>query len=91
MASVKKVELADGSTRWRIRVYVGRDPNTDRRKYITRTFDRKTDADREATRLERQKDLGALTAPSRESFGSYLETWLDEVKEGTVRARTLDG
>lgn len=86
---MKKVELADGSTRWRIRVYMGRDPETDKRKYVTKTFDLKRDADKEATRLERQKDLGILTVPSKESFGKYLQTWLDEVKEGTIRARTM--
>lgn len=91
MASVKKVDLADGKTRWRIRVYVGRDPQTDKRKYITRTFDRKTDADREATRLERQKDKGVLAVPTRESLGEYLKRWLRDVKAGTVRARTLEG
>ena len=91
MASIRKVQLQDESTRWRIRVYIGPDPETGRRRYITRTFDKKTDADREATRLERQKDLGALTAPAREPFAGYLTQWLDNVKTGTVRARTLEG
>ena len=89
MASVQKVRLADSSTRWRVRVYIGRDPKSGKRKYVTRTFDRKKDADAEATRLERQKDLGALTAPSREPLAVYIVRWLDTVKEGRIRARTL--
>ncbi|MCH8479698.1 MAG: Arm DNA-binding domain-containing protein, partial [Wenzhouxiangella sp.] len=50
---------------WRIRVYIGTDPETGKRTYVTRTFERKKDADAEATRLERSKDLGALTQPSK--------------------------
>lgn len=89
MASVRKVKLADGATRWRVRVFMGRDSRTGKRTYVTRTFDRKKDADAEATRLERQKDLGALTTLSKENFATYLVRWLDTVKEGRVRARTL--
>ena len=89
MASVRKVELASGSTRWRVRVFIGSDPKSGKRTYVTRTFDRKRDADAEATRLERQKDLGALTTPSKEPLATYLVHWLDTVKEGRIRARTL--
>ncbi|MEX2532083.1 MAG: tyrosine-type recombinase/integrase [Gemmatimonadota bacterium] len=74
---------------WRIRVYIGADPETGKRTYVTRTFDRKKDADSEATRLERAKDMGALTQPSKEPLSKYLTRWLDTVKEGRVRARTL--
>lgn len=89
MASVRKVTLADGSTRWRVRVFLGSNSATGKRTYVTRTFDRKKDADAEATRLERQKDLGALTVLSKEDLATYLVRWLDTVKEGRVRARTL--
>lgn len=89
MAQINKVVVANGGTRWRIRVHLGRDPETKKRTIITRTFDRKKDAEAEATRLERQKDLGALTAPSKETLARYLGRWLDNVKEGRIRARTL--
>lgn len=89
MASVRKVTLADGSTRWRVRVFLGSNSTTGKRTYVTRTFDRKKDADAEATRLERQKDLGGLTVVSKEDLATYLVRWLDTVKEGRVRARTL--
>ncbi|MEX2527493.1 MAG: tyrosine-type recombinase/integrase [Gemmatimonadota bacterium] len=72
-----------------MRVYIGSDPETGKRTYITRTFSRKKDADAEATRLERAKDMGALTQPSKDPLSRYLTRWLDEVKEGRVRARTL--
>jgi len=87
MASIQKIQTQDGP-RWRMRVYVGRDPETGKRKYVTKTFDRKKDADAEATRLERQKDLGVMVVPSKEPLGRYLARWLDDVMRGRVRART---
>lgn len=76
--------------RWTMRVFIGRDPDTGKRKFVTRTYDRKKDADAEARRLERMRDLGSLTQPSKEPFGTYLKRWLEEVKAGAVRARTLE-
>jgi integrase len=69
-------------------VYVGRDPETGKRLYVNGTFDRKKDAQAEINRLERLKDLGALTTPSKEPLARYLRRWLDEVMKGRVRART---
>lgn len=89
MASIRKIETEAGGVRWRIRVYVGSDPETGKRTYVTRTFGLKRDAEAEATRLERAKDMGALTQPSKDPLSRYLTRWLDEVKEGRVRARTL--
>ena len=90
MASVKKIETQTGA-RWRLRVYSGRDAETGTRKYVTRTFDRKKDADAEARRLERQKDLGGLVVPSKESLARYLRRWLNDVMKGRVRGRTWEG
>jgi integrase len=81
--------MKDGSTRWRVRVYIGQDPDTGKRTYFTGTYDKKKDADREATRLERAKDLGVLTQTSKEPFVKYLIRWLDEVKAGRIADRTL--
>ncbi len=78
-----------GNGRWTMRVFIGRDPDTGKRKFVTRTFDRKKDADAEARRLERMRDLGSLTQPSKEPLTKYLKRWLDEEKEGKLRARTL--
>jgi integrase len=89
MASIRKIETEAGGTRWRMRVYIGSDPETGKRTYVTRTFERKKDADKEARRLERAKDIGSLKEPSKEPLSKYLQKWLDNVKEGRVRARTL--
>ena len=88
MASITKIETKSG-TRWRLRVYIGRDLETGKRSYVTRTYDRKKDARAEANRLERQKDLGAIVTPSKEPLGKYLKRWLKEVMKGRIRDRTF--
>lgn len=89
MATIKKRVNADGTVRWKMRVYVGRDPQSGKRKFIIETHDRKEDAEKRARKLERMKDKGVLVRPSKEPLGEYLQRWLDEVKEGRVRARTM--
>ncbi|MEX2374378.1 MAG: hypothetical protein WD942_02180, partial [Dehalococcoidia bacterium] len=88
MASIERRETAGGKVRWTMRVFLGRDPETNKRKFNVKTFDRKKDAEAEARRLETQRDHGIITQPSKEAFGTYLSRWLD-AKEGQVRARTI--
>jgi len=73
---------------WRVRVYIGQDPDTGKRKYVTKTFTLKKDADKEARRLEGLKETGAATALSKEPLTKYLRRWLKDVKKGSLRART---
>ncbi len=87
--AVKKVILKNGETRYRVRVYVGRDPDTGKQELVTKTFHKKKDADREETKLKSMKGDGILVRPSREPLAKYLQRWLREVKEGELRARTL--
>lgn len=87
MARIERRETATGDVRWTIRVFIGRDADG-KRKIITRTFDRKKDAEKEARRLEGMKDGGALTTTTKEPLVKYLARWLD-AKEGQVRARTI--
>lgn len=91
MAQIVRRELRDGRIRWTLRVDLGRDPSG-KRKIVTKTFDRKKDAEAEGRRLERLRDMGAQfanTSMAREPFISYLKRWL-EAKAGEVRPRTLD-
>ena len=89
MASIRKVSLENGSTRWRMRVFMGQDPTTGRKRVVTKTFHRKTDAEREARRLEGFRDQGRRTPPSREPLTKYLQSWLVNTKQGRVRDRTF--
>ena len=85
MANVKKVELASGETRWRLRFYIGTDPDTGRQEIITKTFDRKKDADAEAAQLRTWREAGVRVTPSKEPLQKYLPRWLREVKETSVQ------
>jgi integrase len=89
VASVRKIETEQGGTRWRVRVYVGSDPETGKRTVITRTFSKKKAADAEVNRLQSAKDAGSLSATSKVPLAKYLRHWLATAKEGRIRARTL--
>ena len=89
MATIKKVTLKDGSTRYRVRFYSGRNPETGKEEVITRTFEKWKDADREVTRLKRMRDKGGVITPSKEPLGKYLKDWLHKTKKGSLRARTF--
>lgn len=86
--AIKRVETEDG-IRWRLRFYMGRDPDTGKRRYITETYDKKSDAELKAAKLTQQKANGQVRVPSKEALGKYLDRWLDTVKKNRVRARTF--
>ena len=86
--AVRKVTLADGSTRWRLRVFIGRDADG-KQTVVTRTFDKKKEADAEDARLRNMKARGTLATPSKIPLSDYLGSWLDNVKSGRIRDRTL--
>ncbi len=89
MAHIKKVPTKSGEVRWRLRVSLGPDSETGKRKVLTRTFSRKMDAEAEARRLEDMRDMGGLREPSRVPLQQYLRAWLKDVAKSRVRARTF--
>ncbi len=54
---------------WELRVYAGRDPLTDRKRYRTRSFR----GSREEAQAELQKFMAEVTP-----FGALLDAWLEE-------------
>jgi integrase len=86
--AVSKVTLSSGKVRWRLRFLVATDPETGRQHMVTRTFDRKKDADQEEARLLTLTGKGGTVARSKEPLGKYLERWLMDVKRHTLRPRT---
>ena len=71
-----------------IRIYLGRGEGG-KRSYLNRTVHgTKKDAQRELTRLLRERDLGTLAQPSRTTLDDYLESWLGSVAKTRVRERT---
>ena len=86
--AVRKVTLADGSVRWRVRVYAGTD-EAGRQTVISETYEKKREADAAERRLKNMKGMGALTAPSRETLAAFLKRWLDDIKEPALHPKTL--
>ncbi len=89
MAHIKKVPTKTGEVRWRLRVSLGPDPETGKRKVHTSTHKRKADAEAEARRLENLRTMGGLREPSRAPLTKYLKAWLKDVAKSRVRARTF--
>ena len=66
-----------GPTSWELRAYVGRDPATGRKRYVTKTVrGGKRDAQRALTALVHGAQEGMLSR-SRATVGDLLEAWFD--------------
>lgn len=85
-----------GPGRWLIRVNVGRDERTGKRRTAAETVTgTRPQADKALTKLLAKVDAGEYRAPVRRTLGEYLtETWLAErrsdVKTGSLSARAWD-
>lgn len=63
--------------RWEVRVELGRDPLTGKRKRIIRHVNgNKKDAEQKLAEITRQVETGAYVEPSRLTVGDYLTRWL---------------
>ena len=79
-----------GKGKWLVRVFLGRDPDTGKRRYHNHTIHgTKKDAERYLTATLREKDLGIFVEPVRTTLNSYLERWLETGAKPRVRPRTL--
>jgi integrase len=70
--------IRPGSSTWLVRIYVGRDPATRRRKYVGKFIHgglRSAQAHLNSMLAER--DLGRNIRSSRQTVGQYLDHWLD--------------
>ena len=77
---------------WTVRIYLGRNPGTGKRRYLNRTVrGRKKDAQRVLNELLHAKDLGRLVEPSRMTLSDYLDEWLEVSARQRLRVRTLTG
>src|SRR3954447_14401076 len=77
-----------GENTWLVRVPNGRGLNGTR-KYVNRTIrGTKKDAERELTRLLRERDTGVLVETSRQTLGDFLREWLDTTAKARVREVT---
>jgi integrase len=77
-----------GENNWLVRVPNGRGLNGTR-KYINRTIrGTKKDAQRELTRLLRDRDTGVIAELTRQTLGEFLREWLDTIAKARVREVT---
>ncbi|MHB1716506.1 MAG: hypothetical protein ACYCV5_04125, partial [Acidimicrobiales bacterium] len=72
-------ERPKGSGTWRLRVYVGRDPDTDRPIQESRTFrGTETAARKELAKLVAAVE-GRVVEPNRATVGQLLDRWVAHV------------
>ena len=83
-------ERPKGSGTWRLRVYVGRDPDTDRPIQESRTFrGTETAARKELAKLVAAVE-GRVVEPNRATVGQLLDRWVAHVEAiGKARPKTV--
>jgi integrase len=79
---IRKIELKEGTVRYRLVVDIGRD-ESGKRQQITRTFDKLKEARAELSRIRHETDQGTYVKPSEITVNEYL----DEYLVGATRGR----
>ena len=75
-----------------MRVFLGRDPNTGKRRYHNHTVKgTKKDAQRYVNGVFRDLDMGSFVEPTKMTLNSYLDHLLETAARPGVRQRTYDG
>ena len=76
---------------WEVRVEMGRDPATGKRRFRYRSVKgTKRDAERALTELLHRRDQGTDIAPSKITLAPYLQAWLSDYAAVTVAPSTLE-
>lgn len=70
------------------RVFVGKDAEG-KRHWVSKTFDKKKEADAWLANQLSDKAAGTFQAPSKETVAEYLRRWLNDTAKNRVRERTL--
>lgn len=78
-----------GSSTWLVRIYVGRDPDTQKRKYVAKSIHGGLrDAQAHLIRMLTERDLGRNIRSSRQTLDQYLDHWLDISARLRLRLRS---
>ena len=92
MASTAGQIINRGKRKWVVRVFLGRDPDTGKRRYMNKTVHgNKTDAQQVLTEMLRAKDTGTLVEPVKMSLNTLLDKWLETAVKPRVKERTYRG
>ena len=82
--------IARGERRWLIRVYLGRDHETNKRNYHNRTIHGPIrEAQAYLTRKLSERDLGRDLEGAKITLNEYLDRWLETAVKPRVRAKTF--
>src|SRR5437763_12440205 len=78
-----------GERTWLVRVFMGRDSESGKRKYVNKTIHGTLrDAQAYLSRSQRDRDLAVFFEPSRISLDGYLDKWLETAAKPKLRAKT---
>ena len=81
--------IARGDRRWLIRIYLGRDNETNKRKYHNRTIrGPMREAQAYLTRKLRERELGRDLEGAKITLTEYLDRWLEAAVKPRVRDKT---
>ena len=81
--------IARGDRRWLIRVYLGRDHETNKRNYHNRTIHGSMrEAHAYLTRKLRERDLGRDLEGAKITLNEYLDRWIQTAVRPRVREKT---
>ena len=80
-------QCSRGIRKYLLRIYMGRHPDTGKRKYTNRTVNgTKKQAEKALTKMLRARDTGTLVEPPKMSLDTLLDKWL----ETAVKPRTAE-
>lgn len=83
--------IKKGPRVWLVRIYLGEDPTTGRRKYHNKTIrGSKKEAQSYLTGALRDKDLGRFAEPTRMTLNEFFQKWLNDVVQHRLRERSFD-
>jgi integrase len=78
-----------GERKWLVRIYLGRDVVTGKRKYHNKTVNgSKRDAQKYLNGVLREIDLGRYCEPQKMPLNAFLDKWLKDAVKTRVRDRT---
>src|SRR4051812_49317134 len=82
---IKPIQVGD-KTRYRFVVDVGEDPATGKRRQVTRTYDKRKDAQAELAAILHRVNRSEYAMPSKVTVDEYLATWLRSATRGKEAA-----
>lgn len=83
-------EVTDDGVRWRVRVDLGPDPVTGKRRRPQRTYATKKEADAALATWLVEIERGTVINDSKQTVGAYLQHWLTATAQHRVRPTTYE-